>query len=420
MLSEAEKTRVREGCYDLLLILSQEADPAEGLRLLDRAVRLRPETTAAYHLRRADCLGRAGDLAGRDREIRAAEQTGPVTALDYFLNGRELAIRGRFTEAIRPLEMAVQRDPDQTSAHLLLAVCYHNLRPKLLSEARTSLSTCIRSHPDLVGLYLMRALIFGEEGSQAKGKEAADAFEAAEEDYRLALKLKVSDDVRYGLLANRGLLRIGVGRLDEAVADLECGHPAQAGSLPGPHDAGPGASASGPARRRLHGVRPCDRLSSGTDAHWPDSIARRALIHAKRRDITPGQNDSALRDLAEAIRLEPDKALQASDQVWRARLFFARGQSEEALADCDAALKLVPDDSEAHRVRISSLMKLKRYDAVLASADAYIASGNPRPRSSSSAAWPARRGGITPRRSPTSIGPSSSSRTRRRPSGAGY
>ena len=40
-------------------------------------------------------------------------------------------------------------------------------------------------------------------------------------------------------------------------------------------------------------------------------------------------------------------------------------------------MKLVPDDPEAHRVRISALMELKRYDEVLASADAYLARGKP-------------------------------------------
>jgi eukaryotic-like serine/threonine-protein kinase len=54
-LSDTEKARVTDSCYDLLLIRSQAADnPAEGLRILDRAVRLRPAATAAYHLRRAE------------------------------------------------------------------------------------------------------------------------------------------------------------------------------------------------------------------------------------------------------------------------------------------------------------------------------------------------------------------------------
>ena len=126
-LTEAEKARVADGCYNLLLILSQAATPAEGLRILDRAVRLRPKTTAAYHRRRAECLERAGDLAGRDRENRAASRIDPVTALDYFLNGRELVLRRRFADAVRPLDTALQADPEKTSAHLLLAVCYLNI-----------------------------------------------------------------------------------------------------------------------------------------------------------------------------------------------------------------------------------------------------------------------------------------------------
>jgi len=375
-LSEAAKTRLRDGCYDLLLVLAEEAQPAEGLRILDRAVRLRPETTAAYHLRRADCLGRAGDLAGRDREIRAAEQTKPETALDYFLNGRELAFRGRFADAIRPFDMAVQRDLDQTSAHLLLAICYLNARPKLLSAARTSLNACIRSNPDLVGLYLLRASIFGEEGSQACGREASDAFEAAEADYRRALELKPDDDVRYGLLANRGLLRLRSDRLDEAVADLDA-------AIRLEPDAYQAHTTMAQVHLRKGRLDDADAAFTRGIACRPQPIVlaglyrSRALLHADRKDVTPVQRAAALRDLEQAIGQEPDKFLQASDHVCRARLFFQAHQCQEALAACDTALTLAPDDSEAHRVQVAALMELKQYDAVLASADAYLARGKP-------------------------------------------
>ncbi len=222
----------------------------------------------------------------------------------------------------------------------------------------------------------MRASIFREEGSQAHGREATDAFEAAEADYRRALTLNPDDDVRYGLLASRGLLRMQSGRLDEAVADLE----AAIGLKPDRYQAHNTLGQVFQDRGRSEDAyKAFDRAI----ACHPEPIIlaglyrTRALIYAPRRDLTPSQNDAALRDLAEAIRLGPDKALQASDQVWRARLFFARGQPEDALAACDAALKLVPDDPEAHRVRISALMKMKRFDAVLTSADIYIAQGKP-------------------------------------------
>lgn len=101
----------------------------------------------------------------------------------------------------------------------------------------------------------------------------------------------------------------------------------------------------------------------------------RALLRAYRSDIAPDQRKSALRDLEETIRLEPDKAMKVRDHVDRAKLFFAGGQAREALAASDAALAIIPDDAEAHRMRISSLMELKRYDEVLTSTDAYIARG---------------------------------------------
>ena len=52
-LSQPEQDEIKEGCYELLLILADAVDqPDQGLRFLDGAARLRPPTQA-YHLRRA-------------------------------------------------------------------------------------------------------------------------------------------------------------------------------------------------------------------------------------------------------------------------------------------------------------------------------------------------------------------------------
>ena len=375
-LTDAERASVRDGCYDLLLMLSQAADAAECLRILDRAARLRPETTAAYHLRRANCLERAGDAAGRDRERRAAAAIKPATALDYFLQGRELASRREFARAIRSLDRALELDPAQTSAHLVLAFCDLNVQPNRLGEARASLTACIRSHPDLVGLYLLRALVSGEQGIQSDGQAAAESFDAAEADYRRALERKPDDDVRYVLLANRGMMRLRSGRLDEAVIDLNA------------------AIGVDPARYHAHTtlgqvLQRQGRLEEAAASFGraiacrpsPDVLAglhrTRALLRAAGDRLTEAQRTAALADFAESIRLEPDPALRAGDHVWRARLFFRANQSTEALAACDSALELVPHDPEAHRVRVAALMELKRYDEVLAAADAYLARGKP-------------------------------------------
>jgi serine/threonine protein kinase/tetratricopeptide (TPR) repeat protein len=377
-LSETEQRRVREGCYHLLLILSQAADdPATGLRILDRAAPLRPEPTAAYHLRRAECLERAGDLAGRDRETREAQQRAPATPLDYFLSGRELVSRGRYEEAIDLLRTALQQDLNQTSAHLLLAACYTNVRPRQLSAAMTSLDACIRSHPKLVGLYLLRALISSEQGSEARSKDAArTAFERAEAAYGTALDLKPNGDVLYALRCNRGLLRLQSGRLDEAATDLN----AAIRLKTNPYEAHTTLAQVFQRRGRLDLAEAA--FTRGIACHPEPRVLAglyrsRALLHANRNDLTPAQRAAALGDLERAIGQEPDKARKASDQVWRARVFLRANECPEALAACDVALNLAPDDTEAHRVRVAALMELKRYDAVLASADAYLARGQP-------------------------------------------
>ena len=103
----------------------------------------------------------------------------------------------------------------------------------------------------------------------------------------------------------------------------------------------------------------------------------RALLRATGPRLDASRQADALADLAEAIRFETDPALRAGDHVWRARIFFRANRPSEALAACDRALALAPRDPEAHRVRISALMELKRYDDVLVAADAYLEAGRP-------------------------------------------
>src|SRR5207253_2009235 len=120
------------------------------------------EPTAAYHLRRAECLARLGDVAGRRREEELASRRPPVTALDHFLIGREQLGKRQWEEAIGSLEKALGLDPSLTAAHFLLAICNYQIQPKRLGEALSSINSCLHSHQDLVGPYLLRALIHGE------------------------------------------------------------------------------------------------------------------------------------------------------------------------------------------------------------------------------------------------------------------
>ena len=322
-LSPAEMARLREGCYDLLLILSQAAPPAEALRILDRAVQLRPQLTASYYLRRADGLDRAGDRAGRDREVQAARALRPSTALDYLLNGRELVVRRDFDEAIRSLDRSLQLDPDQTSAQLLLAVCDLTIQPKRSREAIVSLSACIRANPGVAGLYLLRASAYGEEGNQALAKAAETGTGDPEPGH---------DPGRASLVEKR---------LGRSLAE------------PG-RDPGRASLRASLVEKRLGRslALPESRETAPEAARW-----RRAAIEAF---------EAAEADFGRALKLEPGDDRRYGLLTHRALLRLRADRLDEAMADLDAAIRLRPDAYQAHTTRAQVFQRQGRLDDAFA------------------------------------------------------
>jgi serine/threonine protein kinase/tetratricopeptide (TPR) repeat protein len=389
LLSPTEDAEIIDGCYDLLLILSRSADPPSGLRILDRAAHLRPAPTRAYHLRRADILGRAGDLSGRSREEEMASRLAAAAPLDHFLVGRERLTRREWPEAIESLEAAVALDPNFTAAQILLAICNYNSEPKRLDEALASLNACLRSHPDLMDLYLIRALVHGERGNRLTlatddrtrasevPKRAAREFELAEADYRAVLARKPDNELRYALMVNRGGMYLQAGRFDESLADLN-----QAIQLqPDLYQAHASlAQLYQRQDRRDDAAREFARAieRTGDTAIRVELHRSRARLHSSRLDASPDDRAAALDDLDEAIRLDSaNHTRRAKDHVERARLLFAGARFAKALDACAQALDLVPDEPSAHQLRISTLMALKRFDDVVGSCDSYLSREKP-------------------------------------------
>ena len=167
------------------------------------------------------------------------------------------------------------------------------------------------------------------------------------------------------------------GRIDESIADLEA------------------AIKLNPAAYQAHATlgqlyQQVDRLDEAAQAlgcaieRASDLPARLALrrgrgrLYKNRRNLPPQRLAAALGDLDEAIKLDPENGdLKASDHVERARLLFGGARFEEAIAACAAATAIVPDQPAAHQLRISSLLALKRYDEVLGSCNAFLASEKP-------------------------------------------
>ena len=374
-LTEPQRNEVALGCYEMLMVLADAvAQPLPGesptrqaqeaLRILERAAELRQQPTRAYHLRRTACLESAGDTEGAMQELAAADRIQPDGAFDHFLIGLERYKRGKLTQARTHFDEALRAQPNHFWAQCLLAICDLNTRTKL-EEARASLTGCLQSHPDLAWLYLLRGFASGQIGM----------FDAAEADYREALKRDSDGRFRYALLANRGLVRFQSGKKAEAVADLE-----EAIKLnPRQYSAFVTRAQIYRQEHRLdEAVKQLDRAIALKPRDAAPLYRNRALWNLERRDLTPAVRAAALDDLEEAIQRDsPGSGDLAKDLAKSAQVLLMAKRYSEALNACDRALKIVPNDVEAHRWRVAALLEMKRYQDVIDSCDGFLRAGNP-------------------------------------------
>jgi tetratricopeptide (TPR) repeat protein len=377
---------------ELALILAQAtARPLPGEDLKKQA-RLALETldrlqgagqeTRADHLVRADCLARLGDEAGASASRRRAEATSAADAFAHVLKGQEHQREGRYRDAIAEFERALGAEPGQFRAQLLLGLC--QIQAGLADQAKGNLTACLQRVPESVGLYLLRGMAHGEEGHRRLGlarksgpsgeelrAEAEVQFEAAEADYQTAWNLHPGDAEQYGLMVNRGALRLRRDRVDDAVAEL-----LRAVELKPDHVSARITLGQAYRRQRREDLA----VEQFTEAIRlrPEMAAlyrNRALARLDRGQPSAEARDLALADLGEAIRLEPPGTEAADDRARRARLLLIAGRPQDALADCEAALRIKADHAEALLGRVRSLLALKRHDEVLGASDEALARG---------------------------------------------
>jgi tetratricopeptide (TPR) repeat protein len=386
--SAGERAEIVAGCYELLLVLAEAVaqpqgaeDPhrqaKEALGLLDQAARLRQQPTRAYHLRRAGCLDRLEDAAGAAAERARAADREPDGAVDHFLLGDECYRRKQLTAALDHFTTALHFQPNHFGARYLAAVCC--LQAQRPAEAEVHLTACqslvqARQQRDFVWIYLLRGFAQGELGASARDagrpKEAAQHFAAAEADFAHAEKLDPDPDVRYVLLANRGVTRWQQKNDAEAVADLESAirlkperYHAYLSLARALADQGKPAEAIAQLDKAI-GLQP----KLGSLYHL------RAQINRDRGDLA-----AALHDFTETTRLYEPADVSATDaraledaHIERGRILFHRGQYDEALAAFEAALRVRPDSARAQRFRGGVLQQLGRYEEAARAYDAYF------------------------------------------------
>jgi tetratricopeptide (TPR) repeat protein len=410
-LSAQQRDEVERGFYELLLVLAdavsqlpeavQPRRAEAALRIIGRAPAVRSRATRAYHLRRSAYLDMKGDRAGATRERDEAEHIPPADAFDFFLAGRELTKKGDWKGAIKHLEAATQKQPDHFWAQCLLAICH--LQVKEPSKAWLGFSACLQQRNDRPWLYLLRGIANAGEGKRARDMAglypdqaaslsaiASQKFEAAETDYRAALKLlgnaPADAELHYVLLVNRGHIRLERGDLPPAAADLQ-----EAIRRNGRRF----EAYSGLAHVYARQNRRDDALAQLTRAvelqpnlphlhrAWADFLlglersaadlrdVRLEDLESRIRKLSAEEHATTLRELEEAVRSESPGApgLIAVDRTKQAALFSVARRHEEALKACEAALGSAPGLALAHEIRVRELHDLRRHEELERSCD---------------------------------------------------
>jgi tetratricopeptide (TPR) repeat protein len=258
--------------------------------------------------------------------------------------------------AIADFEKAVQLQADHVWAHYSLALCYLKTgRPKL---AVPELTACLAERPDFPWFHLLRGSAWGELGR----------FDEADRDFDRAARLALDESARYGLLINRGVLRIRQGRQDEAEADLQSAVTLRPQLYQGHVNLAQ-------AYLRLQRLDEALRQLDEAVRLEPDLAALyrlRARARQQRPDLPAALADL---DLALAKSAAAPPAERADLQVERAQLLLQLKRLPEAAAACDAALRDSPKLTPAHRLRAEVFLEMNRYDDALRALDLCLKHG---------------------------------------------
>ena len=174
-LEQREQEEIKEGCYELLLILAEAVDqPDQGLRLLDQAAELRPPTQV-YHLRRADHLARRGDAAGaRTRACQGQGSPGLLGHRPFLERQGTCTSVDEWSAALSHFDEALLIQPEHFWAHCLSAICGLQLARPI--QAKAELNACLQTEPGFAWLYELRG--FASYQVAALARLAAEKLQA--------------------------------------------------------------------------------------------------------------------------------------------------------------------------------------------------------------------------------------------------
>lgn len=346
--SKEQKTEITTACYELLIVLSDvvatattvetKSDRAvEALSILDRAATL-GVSTQAYHRRRASYLKQSGQVEAADREQLLADALKASTPFDHFLIGQEQFRLGHYKQAISAFENVRQVQPEHFWASYYLALCW--LKTQRPDQAVACLTAGLVQRNNFPWLFLLRATAWGE----------LNQFDRAEADFATAFQMPLTDTVRYGLLINRGVMRIRQGHLDDAFADLRQAVALRPRQYQGYVNL---AQAFLKAKQLKEAVAQLDQaieLESGVASLY----RTRARLHLVNEDRV-----AALADIDRAIEVAAgvSSADLAEDHLERGRILHLQRDFNAALDGYAVAIQMAPRNTRAYRLRADSTLR---------------------------------------------------------------
>ncbi len=211
-LPPAERGRLDQAVGELLLLAAGAGGP-DQTELTERAAACFPpdEAPRSLYAQQAALAELRGDRA-EAKALRDAAWSVPVrTATDHYLQGRDLAAKGRFVQASASLREALRLDSKHFAAWYLLGNCCLDGSPTPgagETEAIRCYTACLALRPNFYGSYFNRGL------ARLRLGEHPDA----DSDFAAVLKLRpgLADAHLY-----RGLARKGRGQPKEALAELD-------------------------------------------------------------------------------------------------------------------------------------------------------------------------------------------------------
>ncbi len=203
------------GYYQRSQVLTKMGRLAEARADLDRVIELDPQGGA--FLSRGSLFIRGGQEALADADFEAAKEQNPEAA-EYYALHRELVEidraqeEERYEAGIAQASAILENSPDCISARLLRASCYWCAEQ--FSEAADDLTICLEQSEDLLLAIASRGQILADMGEYEQALQDLDrALELADGNETLPI-------VAYAH-RGRGVALLGLGRLDEAVQELE-------------------------------------------------------------------------------------------------------------------------------------------------------------------------------------------------------